>query len=100
MSNYVVILDGGVGKRMGINMKSNINTMFVDYDEIKNKRPELLDIVGEGWDGIDNKYLLVDMPCSGNLRGYISKNEIDVKKALDCFKELKKYSKDLKEILK
>lgn len=87
-------------KTLQIYMKSNINTMFVDYDEIKTKRPELLDIVGEGWDGIDNKYLLVDMPCNGNLRGYISKNEIDVKKALDCFKELKKFSKDLKEILK
>lgn len=83
-----------------IYMQSNINTLFVDYDEIKNKRPDLLDIVGDGWDGIDDEYLLADLPCDGKLRGYISKNKLEVTKAFECFKELKKYSKDLKEVLK
>ena len=87
-------------KTLQIYMRSSINTMFVDYDEIKKERPELIDIVGEGWDGIDDKYLLVDMPCNGSLRGYISKNKIEVEKAFKCFNELKKYSKSLREILK
>ena len=81
-------------------MQSNINTLFVDYDEIVEKKPKLLEIVGDGWDGIDDKYLLIDMPCTNEQRGYISKNKQEVKKALECFMELKKYSKDLKEVLK
>ena len=83
-----------------IYMQSNINTLFVDYDEIIEKNQKLLEIVGDGWDGIDDKYLLVDMPCDGDLRGYISKNELEVKNALECFLELKKYSKKLRDVLK
>lgn len=42
-------------KTLKIYMQSNIKTLFVDYDEIKQKELELLDIVGNGWDGIDKK---------------------------------------------
>lgn len=87
-------------KTLKIYMQSNINTMFVDYDEIKYKEPELLEIVGEGWDGIEKETLIVDVTNENNKRGYISINKKEVQKAYDCFQKLKSYAKNLKEILK
>lgn len=87
-------------KTLKIFMQSNINTMFVDYDEILEKNPKLLKIVGAGFDGIDTNTLIVDLPEQEKGRGYISKNTKEITKAYDCFQELKKYSKNLKEILK
>ncbi len=87
-------------KTLNIYMQSNINTMFVDYDEVLEKEPELLEIVGDGWDGIDLDTLIVDLPENDKERGYISINKKEVQKAYDCFKRLKYYAKDLKEILK
>lgn len=87
-------------KTLKIYMQSNIKTMFVDYDEIIEKEPELLDIVGNGWDGFNQDTLILDLPEGSAQRGYISINKKEVQKAYDCFKKLKKYSKDLKEVLK
>jgi ribosomal protein S8 len=87
-------------KTLKIYMQSNINTMFVDYDEIKEANPKLLKKVGNGWDGIDTETLIIDLPDNNEKRGYISKNNKDVQKAYECFQELMKYAKDLKEILK
>lgn len=87
-------------KTLKIYMQSNIKTMFVDYDEVKEKEPELLEIVGNGWDGINQDTLILDLPEESSKRGYISINKKEVQKAYDCFKKLKTYSKDLKEILK
>ena len=87
-------------KTLKIYMQSNIKTMFVDYDEILNKEPELLNIVGEGWDGIDRDTLIADLPVGENGRGYISINKEEVQTAYECFQRLKKYAKDLKEVLK
>lgn len=87
-------------KTLKIYMQSNIKTMFVDYDKIKTKEPELLNIVGNGWDGIDKDTLLVDLPNENEKRGYISRNKEEVKNAYDCFQRLKKYAKNLKEVLK
>lgn len=87
-------------KTLKIYMQSNINTMFVDYDEIKEKEPELLKIVGDGWDGINIETLIVDLPAENTARGYISMNKEEVQKAYDCFQRLKEYAKDLKEMLK
>ncbi len=87
-------------KTLKIYMQSNIKTLFVDYDEIKKRSPRLLKIVGDGWDGIDKNTLIVDLPESNTKRGYISKNNKEVMKAYNCFQELKKHSKDLKEVLK
>ena len=81
-------------------MQSNINTMFVDYDEVKIKEPELLKIVGDGWDGINKDTLLVDLPEGEEQRGYISVNKKEVEQAYNCFQRLKTYANDLKEILK
>lgn len=87
-------------KTLKIYMQSNISTLFVDYDEIKQKAPKLLEIVNNGWDGIDQNTLIVDLPESSKQRGYISKNTKEVMEAYNCFQELKKYSKNLKEVLK
>lgn len=94
------IKDFKSNKTLQIYMQSNIHTMFVDYDEIVEKKPELLKIVENGWDGINNETLIIDLPSGGEKRGYISINKEEVKKAYHCFQELKKYSKDLKEVLK
>ena len=87
-------------KTLKIYMQSNIKTLFVDYDEILEKEPELIKIVGNGWDGIDKDTLIVDLPEANKQRGYISANTKEVMKAYNCFQKLKKYSQDLKEILK
>lgn len=87
-------------KTLKIYMQSSIKTLFVDYDEIKEKSPNLLKIVGNGWDGIDKNTLIVDLEETSNERGYISKNTKEVLEAYNCFQELKKYSKELKEVLK
>lgn len=87
-------------KTLKIYMQSNIKTLFVDYDEIKEKEPNLLKIVKEGWDGIDKSTLIVDLPEGTKERGYISKNAKEVMEAYNCFQKLKKYSRSLKELLK
>lgn len=87
-------------KTLKIYMQSNISTLFVDYDEIKKEAPKLLEIVNNGWDGIDKATLIVDLPESSKQRGYVSKNTKEVMEAYNCFQELKKYSKNLKEVLK
>lgn len=86
-------------KTLKIYMQSNIKTLFVDYDEIKEKNPKLLKVVGNGWDGIDKSTLIVDLPEGTKERGYVSKNTKEVMEAYNCFQELKKYAKDLKKIL-
>lgn len=88
-------------KTLKIFMQSNIKTLFVDYDEILEKEPKLLEVLGSGWDGIDDTTLICDLPTENEeARGYINMNKREVKKAYDCFLRLKSYAKDLKEILK
>lgn len=87
-------------KTLQIYMQSNIKTMFVDYDEILEQEPKLLKIVGDGWDGIDKDTLIVDLPENSKERGYISRNKKEITEAYNCFKKLKTYAKNLKEILK
>lgn len=87
-------------KTLKIYMQSNIKTMFVDLDEIQEKEPKLLEIVGNGWDGINQETLIVDLPAGKKQRGYITINQREVKEAYACFERLKTYTKDLKEVLK
>ena len=87
-------------KTLKIYMQSNIKTMFVDYDEILNKEPELLDVLKDGWDGIDKDTLIVDLSSNEKGRGYISINKKEVENAYNAFQRLKKYAKELKEVLK
>lgn len=87
-------------KTLKIYMQSNIKTLYVDYNEIKQKNPKLLKTVANGWDGINENTLIVDLPEESSQRGYITKNKKEVIKAYNCFQELKKYSQDLKKILR
>lgn len=87
-------------KTLKIYMQSNIKTLFVDYDQIKEKSTELLKTLKDGWDGIDKDTLIVDLPETSNKRGYISKNTKEVTEAYNCFQKLKEYARSLKEVLK
>lgn len=87
-------------KTLKIYMQSNIKTLFVDHDEVKEKEPKLLEVLGDGWDGIDKDILIVDLPESNKERGYISKNTKEVLEAYNCFQKLKEYSRNLKEVMK
>lgn len=87
-------------KTLKIYMQSSIKTLFADYDELKKKKPELLNIVGNGWDGINKEMLIVDLPTNRKERGFLYKNNEEVLKAYNCFQELKKYTSELKEVLK
>lgn len=87
-------------KTLKIYMQSNIHTMFVDYHEILEKEPKLLEIVGNGWDGMDDEVLIADLPSGSKARGYVSRNKREIRKARECFERLKTYAKDLKEVLK
>ena len=78
--------------------KKNINMLYVDYDEILEKQPELLKIVGSGWDGFDDEAIIADIECD-NERGYVSINTKEIQEKYECFKKLKEYSKDLRKIL-
>lgn len=87
-------------KTLKIYMQSNIKTLFVDYEEIQKSKPELLKTIENGWDGINQDILIVDLPEGNSKRGYLSKNKREVTKAYECFQELKKHARDLKEVLK
>lgn len=87
-------------KTLKIYMQSNIHTMFVDYYELLEKEPKLLALIGNGWAGINLDTLLVDLPSKSQGRGYVSRNKREVKRAYKAFEELKKYARDLKEVLK
>lgn len=77
-----------------------IITSFIDINELKDKYPELLKIVKDGWIGIDDYALLVDLPSDGTSRGYVTMNKLEIKKAKDCFEKLKEIAIPLKNIIK
>ncbi len=79
---------------------NKIKTSFVDINEIKNKHPELLKIIRDGWIGIDDYALLVDLPSDGTSRGYVTMNKLEIKKAKECFERLRKNAVSLKSIMK
>lgn len=77
-----------------------IISKFVDLEELKQKKPSLLDTIKNGWIGIDDNCLLVDLPSDENSRGYVTLNKLEVQKAKKCFDELEKMAVLLKEIMK
>ncbi len=81
-------------------LKSNkIISNFVDLKELKRTKPELLDIIKNGWIGIDNYALLVDLPSDGTSRGYVTMNKLEIAKAKKCFQELEEIEQPLKNII-
>lgn len=77
----------------------NIDMLYVDYDEILEKEPRLLKIVGSGWDGFNNEAVIADIESKDDTRGYVSIDSKEIKEKYECFKKLKEYSKDLRKIL-
>ncbi len=80
--------------------ESKIVTNFVDADLINNQYPELWKIIKNGWIGIDDYALLVDLPSDGTSRGYVTMNKMEIKEAKNCFLKLQKLAISLKEIIK
>lgn len=76
-----------------------IVSKFVDLQQIKDENPKLLDTIKNGWIGIDDYALLVDLPSDGSSRGYVTLNKLEIKKAKECFNEIDKISQLLKEIM-
>ena len=72
----------------------------MDINELRKNHPELLKIIKEGWIGIDDYALLVDLPSDGTSRGYVTMNKQEIQKARACFEELRKLSVPLKQIMK
>ncbi len=79
---------------------NKISSHFVDLEELKRKKPELISIIQNGWIGIDDYALLVDLPSDGTSRGYVTMNKLEIEKAHNCFLELEKMAQPLKDILK
>lgn len=79
---------------------NKITTLFVDINEITTKYPKLLDIIKNGWIGIDDNALLVDLPSDGSSRGYVTLNKMEIKKAKECFDKLKELACPLQDIIK
>lgn len=76
-----------------------IVSKFVDLEELKQNNPKLLDTIKNGWIGIDNYALLVDLPSDGTSRGYVTLNKMEIKKAKQCFDELNQMTQLLKDIM-
>ena len=79
---------------------SKIKTLFVDLNEINAKYPKLLDVIKNGWIGIDNSALLVDLPSDGSSRGYVTLNKLEIKKAKECFDKMLSLACPLQDIMK
>ena len=77
-----------------------IITKFVDLQTIKDKNPKLLEVIKNGWIGIDDYALLVDLPSDGTSRGYVTLNKLEIKKAKSCYEELDLMAVPLKSIIK
>lgn len=94
------IKDFKENKTLKIYMQNkNIDMLYVDYDEILEKEPRLLEIVGSGWDGFNNEAIVADIESKDGTRGYVSIDSKEIKEKYECFKKLKEYSKDLRKIL-
>lgn len=76
-----------------------IVSKFVDLQEIKKCNPKLLDVIKNGWIGIDDSALLVDLPSDGTSRGYVTLNKLEIRKAKECFGALEDMSQLLKDIM-
>lgn len=79
---------------------NKIVTKYVDLDELTKTNPELLTIIKDGWIGIDDYALLVDLPSDGTSRGYVTMNKREIKKAKDCFEILRNIAVPLKDVMK
>lgn len=78
---------------------NKIISKYVDLEQLKESNPKLLDIIKNGWIGIDDYALLVDLPSDGTSRGYVTLNKLEIKKAKECFSKLQAMAVLLKDII-
>lgn len=79
---------------------NKIISKFVDITDLTKNHSELLSIIKNGWIGIDDSALLVDLPSDGTSRGYVTLNRKEIHKAKECFIKLQDLAVPLKDILK
>ena len=80
-------------------MQSNMNTLFVDYNEVLKKEPELIEQAGNGFAEINKDILFCELPDDGEYRAYISINKKEIDKNYQIYLKLKKYAINLKDVL-
>jgi NAD(P)-dependent dehydrogenase (short-subunit alcohol dehydrogenase family) len=78
-----------------------VNALWADLDKVKTDAPELLEIFGEGWIGINDDVLLVDLPSgkNGESRGYATMNKQEITRAKKAFNGFKKFTTPLNGII-
>ncbi|MCL2629767.1 MAG: hypothetical protein FWD33_03740 [Alphaproteobacteria bacterium] len=71
-----------------------MNILWVDTDALKKQAPGLLQKIGDGWGGINDDILMVDLPSGeqGEAYGYVIMNQKDIADAKRAFNELKKFA--------
>ena len=79
-------------------MQSNMETLFVDYNEVIEKETELIKKIGSGIAEINKDTFLCDLPDDGEYRAYVSINKKEIDKNYEIYLRLKKYSVELKEV--
>ena len=79
-------------------MQSNMDTLFVDYNEVIEKEPELIKKIGCGIAEINKEVFFCDLPDDGEYRAYVSINKKEIDKNYDIYLRLKKYAVELKEV--
>ncbi len=79
-------------------MQSQMKTLFVDYNEVIEKEPDLIETVGSGIAEINKDTFLCDLPDDGEYRAYVSINKKEIDKNYEVYLKLKKYAVDLKEV--
>ena len=72
----------------------------VDINEIKNKIPQVLDVVGSGFDLFNNDKLVVDYETADIGRGYVSFNKKQISECSKAFEELLKHAVPIMDALK
>jgi Dehydrogenases with different specificities (related to short-chain alcohol dehydrogenases) len=79
-----------------------IKSLYVDRDYFVKNNPSVLEDIEDGFIGIDDELLLVDLPPSNNKdsRGYITFNKNQIKKSKKAYEELKKQAKLLSPLAK
>lgn len=79
-------------------MQTQMKTFFVDYNEVIEKEPDLIEAVGSGIAEINEDTFLCDLPDDGEFRAYVSINKKEIDKNYEIYLRLKKYAVDLKKV--
>jgi len=79
-------------------MQSQMKTLFVDYNEVIEKEPELIKKIGCGIAEINKDVFFCDLPDDGDYRAYVSINKKEIDKNHEIYLKLKKYAVELKKI--